>query len=205
MTATASLGTGLCVSLPQLLACRLLLGAGSSAAMAGSTAYMADITNSAPSYRAKLLGFQSTVINLAYALGPAVGGFLCDLYGARTSFFVVGGAALVASVGFSFLPETRAEEIVKATDTKKKEEEEEEQKEKEKRKRDDSSALSRSPSFSQKIKQMSMNMPTTWEVYRPLLRSPDQQAVMAMNFAVCSSYSCLLAVFPLHVVEVLER
>ena len=38
MTATASVCTGLSATLPQVLACRLLLGAGSSSAMAGSTA-----------------------------------------------------------------------------------------------------------------------------------------------------------------------
>ena len=42
--AIASIGTGLCSTLPQLLLCRLLLGAGSSSALAGSGAYMAVIT-----------------------------------------------------------------------------------------------------------------------------------------------------------------
>jgi MFS family permease len=105
-TAVASLATGVCSTLPQLLACRLLLGAGSSAALSGSGAYMADITTRAPDQRAKIIGFQSTVINIAYAVGPAVGGYLCDLYGARLMFFIVGGAALITSAGFSSLPET---------------------------------------------------------------------------------------------------
>ena len=47
-TASASIGTGLCAGLPGLLACRLLLGAGSSASLAGSGAYMADLTNQCP-------------------------------------------------------------------------------------------------------------------------------------------------------------
>ena len=67
-TAAASVLTGLSTSLPALLACRLLLGAGSSAAMAGSQAYMADLTTSAPAFRARFIGFQSTAINLAYAV-----------------------------------------------------------------------------------------------------------------------------------------
>ena len=44
---------------------------------------------SVPQHRAKLIGFQSTVVNSAYAIGPAVGGYLCDLYGARMAFFLV--------------------------------------------------------------------------------------------------------------------
>lgn len=46
------------------------------------------------------------MINLAYAFGPAIGGWLADLYGARTSFVIVGSAAAAASLGFSLLPET---------------------------------------------------------------------------------------------------
>lgn len=57
-------------------------------------------------WRARIIGFQSTVINLAYAVGPAVGGYLCDLYGARLMFFIVGGAAAISSAGFCMLGET---------------------------------------------------------------------------------------------------
>lgn len=45
--------------------------------------------------------------------------------------------------------------------------------------------------------------PTTWEVYKPLLQNPNQQAVMAMNFAIFSSYSALMAVYPIHVSQML--
>ena len=58
---------------------------------------MADITAKVPQYRAKLMGLQSTAIHLAYGLGPAIGGWLCTLHGARASFFIVGGAAAVSS------------------------------------------------------------------------------------------------------------
>ena len=64
---------------------------------------MADITARLPGDRAKILGLQSTVINMAYAAGPAIGGVCCDLYGVRTSFFIVGGAAILPSVGYSLL------------------------------------------------------------------------------------------------------
>ena len=76
MTAVASIGTGFCVNLPTLLACRLLLGTGSSCSTTGAQAYMADITSDYPSYRAKIMGFQATLSNVAYGLGPAIGGWL---------------------------------------------------------------------------------------------------------------------------------
>ena len=64
---------------------------------------MADITARLPGDRAKILGLQSTVINMAYAAGPAIGGVCCDLYGVRTCFYIVGGAAILTSVGYSLL------------------------------------------------------------------------------------------------------
>ena len=58
MTAAASFSTGLAHSLPVLLCSRLLLGAGTSCAIAGSGAYMADITKTRPDQRAKIMGAQ---------------------------------------------------------------------------------------------------------------------------------------------------
>ena len=180
-TALASLGTGMCSSLPQLLACRLLLGAGSSSALAGSGAYMADITTRAPNQRAKILGFQSTVINIAYAVGPAVGGYLCDLYGARLMFFIVGGAALLTSAGFSILPETYRgiQHANRVEDS-------------------DSDSVD-----AQKKSNAGAQQASAWQVYRPLLLDPDQQGLIAMNFAVFGSYSALMTVFPLFASSVL--
>ncbi len=179
-TAIASIGTGVCSTLPQLLACRLLLGAGSSAALSGSGAYMADITTRAPDQRAKIIGFQSTVINIAYAVGPAVGGYLCDLYGARLMFFIVGGAALITSAGFSSLPETyRGLESTKSNSGNGREN------------ADEAAVV------------VPRQQASAWQVYRPLLLNPDQQGLMGMNFAVFGSYSALMTVFPLFAASVL--
>lgn len=86
-----------------------------------SAAYVADLTSSRPSLRAKVMGFQQTVINSAYAFGPALGRFIpninvsaehktgglfCDSYGARMTFALVGAANLIACGGYHFLPET---------------------------------------------------------------------------------------------------
>ena len=188
LTAAASIATGLCASLPALLACRLMLGCGSSAALAGSGAYMADLTTRVPTQRAKIIGFQSTIINIAYAVGPAVGGFLCDLYGPRLMFFIVGGAAMSCSAGFYMLPETfqgtKKNERDKRDEMDKKRDELDE--------RDELDVVDKRP-----------REDTAWQVYQPLLRDPNQQGVMMMNFAVFCSYSALMTVFPLHASEVL--
>lgn len=177
LTAAASIGTGLAGSLPALVACRLLLGAGSSSALAGSGAYMADITSRVPKQRAKILGFQSTIINIAYAVGPAVGGYLCDLYGARLMFFIVGGAAVTCSAGFYMLPETR--------------------------KSSSSISFTGKEELEGMLESKETAKDTAWDVYRPLIQCPNQQGVMMMNFAVFCSYSSLMTVFPLHAADVL--
>ena len=127
------------------------------------------------------MGFQSTVINMAYAVGPAAGGWLCDLYGARSSFVIVGSAALLTSAGFSLLPETKGQSAVAAT----------------------GAAAMSDEAGKQEQQKQEQQQPTVWEVYEPLLRSPDQQGLLAMNFAVFSSYSAMMAVFPLQMIEVL--
>lgn len=104
--AAASVATGLANDLPMLLACRTMVGAGGSAAGAGTGAYMADITSKIPHQRAKIAGVQNTVVSVAYAVGPAVGGYLCDLYGPRNMFFIVGAANAVCTLGYFLLPES---------------------------------------------------------------------------------------------------
>ena len=191
LTAAASIATGLCASLPALLACRLMLGCGSSAALAGSGAYMADLTTRVPTQRAKIIGFQSTIINIAYAVGPAVGGFLCDLYGCRLMFFIVGGAAMSCSAGFYMLPET-------FQGTTKNERDKRDERDK---KWDEVGEVGEVGEVDVVDKRMRED--TAWQVYQPLLRDPNQQGVMMMNFAVFCSYSALMTVFPLHAAEVL--
>jgi MFS family permease len=187
LTAVASFGTAAAGTLPTLLACRLLLGAGGSMAMAGSQAYMADLTSKTPDHRAQIMGFQATIINLAYAVGPAAGGMLCDVYGARSSFLIVGGAALLTSGGFAMLPETR---IIDTTGLEKAGGPNETA---------DSDNEASTTSVTKKSgvsKPISLKpIPSVWAVYEPLLRSPDQQGLLAMNFAgtePCSTACTLL-------------
>jgi len=167
--ALASIATGMAGSLPTLLASRMLVGTGSSAAGAGTGAYMADITSQLPDQRAKIAGIQNTVVTVAYAVGPAVGGTLCDLYGARSMFFLVGGANAICTMGYFLLPESKSK-IDKPSD---------------------------------KTSSSSNDNESLWTVYRELLKDPDRQGLMAMNFGIFCSYSALLTVFPLHAAQVL--
>lgn len=105
-SAAGGIGTAFAGGLLTLLPFRLLVGMGSAASMAGSSAYMADLTSRAIEHRAKLLGVQQAVIACSFIAGPAIGGWLAELYDARTAFIVVGAAAAACSLGYSFLPET---------------------------------------------------------------------------------------------------
>ena len=170
--AAASVATGFAGNLPAMLACRMLVGCGGSAAGAGTGAYMADITARIPHQRAKIAGVQSSVAMVAYAVGPAVGGYLCDLYGARNMFFLVGAANAVCTTGYFLLPESR-------------------------------SPNGTPPKVSEEGRGDGAGEDSVWVVYRDLLRNPDRQGLMAMNFGTFCSYSALLTVFPLHAAEVL--
>lgn len=183
--AAASVATGLATDLPSLLAARLLVGCGGSAAGAGAGAYMADVTSRAPGQRAKIMGAQSTVVNGAYALGPAVGGYLCDLYGARSMFFVVGAANAVCTVGYSMLPESMKALPSEGTgdaNTK------------------SSDGGEQRPCIEEKQIEEEGGV---WAVYRELLRDPDRQGLMAMNAGLFCSYSAMLTLLPLHASDVL--
>ena len=211
VTAAASFGTAVVTTLPALLGYRLMLGMGSSCAMAGSGAYMADTTSKVPWHRAKILGFQSTVINLAYTIGPACGGFLADLYGARASFVIVGTAAAAASAGFSLLPETLKKgaalgrtaeggggggggegkgrspgDAGGAGGTGGEGGE---------------AAAAAPPAVPAEAAQASQA--SFVEVYGPLLRNPDQQGVMAVTFSIFGSYAALMTLMPLHAMAIL--
>ena len=186
--AVASMATGMATNLPTLLACRLLAGTGGSAATAGTGAYMADITSSIPDQRAKIAGVQNTVVGVAYAVGPAVGGYLCDLYGARTMFFGVGAANAICTMGYFLLPESS--KFSNRTTTKVGVE------------KDNQTTITKKNVVTDDDTD-NTNNESVLDLYSGLLRNPDRQGLLAMNFGIFCSYSALLTVFPLHAVEVL--
>lgn len=67
-------------SLEVLLATRLLFGAGSAFAAAGTAAFIADISHTIPAYRARLMGVQTTMVNLGWVVGPPIAGYVATTY-----------------------------------------------------------------------------------------------------------------------------
>ncbi|GAB5369346.1 hypothetical protein AAMO2058_001396900 [Amorphochlora amoebiformis] len=121
-TALTSLGTtctGFVSSMGPLLACRLLVGAGSSASMTGSSAYISDLSDKAPKHRAKLMGIHQALVGSVWIVGPAVGGYLAEAYGYRNSFLIAGICAAVCSLSYTQLPETLNKKPLKASEAAK--------------------------------------------------------------------------------------
>jgi DHA1 family tetracycline resistance protein-like MFS transporter len=75
------------------------------ATFATASAYAADI--STPAQRARAFGLIGAAWGAGFTLGPAIGGVLGDMSGARVPFFVAAGLALANSAyGYFVLPET---------------------------------------------------------------------------------------------------
>jgi len=91
-------------SFEGIVGCRLMVGVGSAAMIAGSSLFVADLTDMMPEYRARILGVQATIINSAWVAGPALGGLLADAYGARAAFLTVGLASTLATISYYALP-----------------------------------------------------------------------------------------------------
>ena len=109
---------------------RLCLGAGRSAAEGGDRAYLADLTDRFPEARGTISGTQQAVQALGLVIGPLIGGYAAELYGAPSVFYLISGAALVCTAGYSLLPdinasaEQEAEKLALSMDMSQQEEEE---------------------------------------------------------------------------------
>ena len=80
LVTSLSMGTmGLVSSLPALLACRAVSGAGGSAQIAGAQLYLSDI--STPANRARTLAPMSAAFSAGASLGPFIGGVLAHNFG----------------------------------------------------------------------------------------------------------------------------
>jgi len=165
--AAASFGTAMSYEVISLLLCRAALGCGSACSNAALAACTADVTQTVPEHRGKIMAFQGTFLNAAYAAGPALGGVLADIYGVRASFYAVGVGCMLGSVTFMRLRETKP--TTSAIEPRGQQE-------------SDGNA---------------------WEVYKTLLRNPNQQGLMTMQFALSSSYSACLTVLPLHALNIM--
>lgn len=107
VTALGMIGSGTAQDIGQLLAWRLVAGAGSALYMTGAQIYLVDIA--APGMRARYLATNQGALLAGVSIGPAVGGLLADAVDLRAPFFVVGAMALSAALyGWFRLPETRS-------------------------------------------------------------------------------------------------
>lgn len=106
VTAVGMVGSGMSGSIEVLLAWRFVAGAGSAMYMTGAQIYLTDI--STPENRARFIGTNQGALLFGTSMGPAVGGLLAEVWGIRMPFYVVGAAALIATVyAYVRLPETR--------------------------------------------------------------------------------------------------
>lgn len=106
VTAIGMVGSGMSGSIEVLLAWRFVAGAGSAMYMTGAQIYLTDI--STPENRARFIGTNQGALLFGTSMGPAVGGLLAEVWGIRVPFYVVGAAALIATVyAYTRLPETR--------------------------------------------------------------------------------------------------
>lgn len=105
VTAIGMFGSGLAENIEQLLAWRLIAGAGSAMYMTAAMIYIADI--STPENRARFIGTNQGALLLGVSIGPGIGGLVAQGFGLRAPFYVVGGLAIIATIyAYIRLPET---------------------------------------------------------------------------------------------------
>ena len=100
------LGCGTASCIEELVAWRLVAGAGNSAYLGAAQLWLSDIAT--PETRARIIGANHSALLCGVSAGPALGGFVADAAGSlHAPFFVVGVGAAAAGMQASRLPETR--------------------------------------------------------------------------------------------------
>ena len=100
------LGCGTSGSIEELVAWRLVAGAGNAMYLGTAQLWLSDIAT--PETRARIIGANHSALLCGVSAGPALGGFVADATGSLSvPFFVVGAGAAAAGVQASRLPETR--------------------------------------------------------------------------------------------------
>lgn len=96
ITAAGNFGSGFAGGIEELIAWRVLAGAGSAMFMTGAMAYVADIAT--PQNRGRLMSIQMGSLLLGVDIGPLIGGVVADNIGLDWPFYVAGGLAAIAAV-----------------------------------------------------------------------------------------------------------
>ena len=106
--------TGLATTMTWLFLGRAFAGI-FGASFAAANAYIGDISDD--TNRARNFGFIGAAWGAGFTLGPVIGGFVAELMGPRTPFFVAAGLALAnVAFGYFVLPESLPPERRRAFD-----------------------------------------------------------------------------------------
>eukprot|EP00984_Skeletonema_dohrnii_P001299 scaffold401_cov144-Skeletonema_dohrnii-CCMP3373.AAC.10 len=89
-------GMGLATDWMQLSVCRMIIGLGVASLTTASTLTVAD--SSTPLSRARTFSPLMGAFAAGMAIGPAIGGILCDTWGIQNTFFAVSSSYCVASI-----------------------------------------------------------------------------------------------------------
>mmetsp|Transcript_6769 Transcript_6769/g.14840 ORF Transcript_6769/g.14840 Transcript_6769/m.14840 type:complete len:442 (-) Transcript_6769:341-1666(-) len=171
-----AIGTAGATSLATMLPPRLLVGAGSAAAGAASQAYTMDVVERYPAQRGLLLGTTQAAYTLAFAAGPACGGWLTQHAGSPSLPFIAIGSSLIISAGmFSFLPESQVAPAASVLPAK-------------------TSAM--------RWETVKGAMQTSIESFSDLIRQQPQCALLCLRFGLITGWSAWLTVLPLHAADI---
>ena len=89
-----SLGCGIASSFPVLLICRIFQGIASAMIFGNSMAVLTSVVP--PAERGRAMGLTTAVTYLGLAVGPVLGGFICDHLNWRFIFYLISGISAVA-------------------------------------------------------------------------------------------------------------
>lgn len=108
--AVGCLGTAFGGSLVAIMGFRFLGGVGSALGAAGAQTYLYDVTEKPhlQPIRGVVIGCQGGLIAASYVVGPALGGFLTQLYGPSVAYCAVTSILVVVAAACSILPESRS-------------------------------------------------------------------------------------------------
>ena len=106
IAAVGNVLSGYATTLEPLLAFRFIAGIGSAAFITGAIIVISDISET--TNRARLMSVYQGTFLVGITLGPAVGGFIADIFDLRAPFLAVGIVSLASAVWtFFWVPETR--------------------------------------------------------------------------------------------------
>jgi len=139
---------------------------------------MADLTDRAPQYRARIMGVNQAIVGCSWVACPVLGGWLAELYGYHVSFAVSGVAAVVCSISYMQLSETLT--------------------------MPNSASLRRDGVHLVKLVENAKLFMHDWfSNIRKLSQSRNQQALVVITCAYPLIYSCLNTTLAVHAVQAL--